>query len=342
MSYPLITVIGSLNADLISRTSRIPVPGETLTSKSFSTGSGGKGANQAVACGRLSRSKATPRSTRGEVRVSMIGCVGNDSYGDLLIDNLLDSGVNTKDVHKIAGNEKTTGTAIIIVEEDTGENRILINPGVNALMKPGLFTSFGPNTSLGTYLPTLIVLQLEIPVDTVVQVIRDARERGVDVLLNPAPAVELPKEIYQNLAHLIMNETEAATLSKSMADETPNPNHQDLCERFHGLGVRNVIITLGSKGVYYSYRVPEGGRGEGGHIPAAKVEKVVDTTAAGDTFVGAYAVAAAKGASVVGAVEWANKCAAKTVEREGAQDAIPWLDEVEPMPESVESSRFRR
>ena len=185
----------------------------------------------------------------------------------------------------------------------------------------------------------------------------------MDVLLNPAPAVSnLPRDIYKGLKHLIMNESEAAILSSSLSDEGPasdkkgemgkegrratefNDDMQDLCEMFHALGVVNVIVTLGAKGVYYSSRTkgldPASGTNVGcGYIPAAKVGKVVDTTAAGDTFVGAYAVAVVGGRRVEGgkdggennvekAIRWANQAAAKTVEREGSMGSIPWTDEV--------------
>ncbi|KAL8770453.1 MAG: hypothetical protein Q9209_003879 [Squamulea sp. 1 TL-2023] len=331
---PHIQVIGSLNIDLITRTSRLPEPGETLSANSFNYSSGGKGANQAVACARLSRSKLN--HDEASVDVEMNGAVGDDFFGNYLLESLRESGVGVERVRKVEG--ERTGTAVVLVEEESGENRILITAGANALVTPPKLDSLDQAREL----PDLIVLQLEVPVSTVVEIVKDARRRGIDVLLNPAPAVELPKVVFEGLGHLVMNQGEVEVLSRSIdhmdkdgvedeGDNSRKRNMQDTCERFHALGVTNVIITLGSNGVYYSFRKDAEGWGEGRHVPAAKVEKVVDTTAAGDTFVGAYAVAIVRGASTVDAVKWANKAAAKTVEREGAQDAIPWEHEVEPL-----------
>ena len=355
-----IQIIGSLNIDLITRTPRHPNPGETLTATSFTYGPGGKGANQAVACARLSRSKnnqqqqqqqqqqAAPPSTSSlstpNIHIDMIGAVGNDFFGHHLLDELKANGVDTTRVQQTDGEK--TGTAVVIVEEDSGENRILITPGANAsvVSPPSLFlpSSSSSSSSSMTSLPDLIILQLEIPLATVVNIIATARESCIDVLLNPAPAVgDLPRDVYKGLKHLIMNETEAGLLMGALGSETAEAeeekgspkNAQDICERFHALGVTNVIITLGAKGVYYSFRNEAEGWGEGGHVPAAEVETVVDTTAAGDAFVGAYAVAVVgHGAGVAEAMRWANRVGARTVEKEGAMGAIPWGDEVGGLP----------
>ncbi|KAI4239735.1 MAG: hypothetical protein L6R40_005480 [Gallowayella cf. fulva] len=323
MVVPQISVIGSLNIDLITRTSRMPQAGETLTANSFTYGSGGKGANQAVACARLSRSKNAP-STPLTADVTMTGCVGDDFFGNFLIQNLQNSGVQTSNVRRIE-NQKT-GTAVIIVEEATGENRILITPGANDSVPAD------PVPVLGDIRADLLVLQLEIPLATVLSLITYAKKKGgIAVLLNPAPAVDLPLDIYKHLDHLIMNETEATMLSGWDATDkgpTIQSNIQPVCDKFHEMGVKNVIITLGANGVHYSTNNDDNSQRRSHHVPGVKVAKVVDTTAAGDTFVGAYAVAVVNGVGVAEAVEWANKAAAKTVEREGAQGAIPWLDEV--------------
>lgn len=350
MSIPTITVIGSLNTDLITRTDRFPNPGETLTANSFSTGSGGKGANQAVACARLSRSKPGPSAAsrassnslassnpsktipfhqigaKPSVHVCMIGAVGDDEFGNRLKDGLESNGIHTTDVRVIEG--ETTGTAVIIVEEATGENSILITPGANAHVVPSTL----PDSLFTPPLPSLIILQLEIPIPTVIHIIRTAQQKGMPVLLNPAPAVELPAEVYAGLEHLVLNQTEAQTLAAGMKGSSTGDDDDgrlnDICTHFHTLGVQNVILTLGGEGVYWrsssSSIASEGGQ----HVPAAHVERVVDTTAAGDTFVGAYAVGVATGQGVGPAVRWANKAAARTVEKEGAQGAIPWRDEV--------------
>ena len=308
---PQITVIGSLNKDLVTRTTRIPAAGETLTSESFSTGSGGKGANQAVACARLSRHD---RNAKSDVRVSMIGAVGDDSFGVDLIDGLHRDNIDTTGVQTLS--HQSTGVSIIIVETETGENRILFSPGANRFFRPEQLEV------LSSSHPNLIVLQLEIPLNIVLQALRAAKENGIDVLLNPAPAMEMPDEAYPAITHLVLNETEASTLSKM-----PGNDWERVARKFQDLGVRNVIITLGGEGVFYATG------DQTGHIRAEAVE-VVDTTAAGDTFVGAYAISVVSqdpGGNYMGveeAVRRANKAAAMTVQKHGAQDAIPYMGEV--------------
>ena len=206
MTQPLITVIGSLNADLITRTLRIPSAGETLTSQSFDTGFGGKGANQATACARLSRRYDSVE--KGELRVKMVGMVGDDTFGRDIRWPMVSNGIDITDVWVKEGYK--TGVAIIIVEEDTGENRILLSPNANYAFKNTLFTAIpGPA-------PDLIVLQLEIPVETVLKILELAYEKKIQVIFNPAPAQALPKEAYNTIRHLIVNETEAAILSKGL------------------------------------------------------------------------------------------------------------------------------
>ena len=311
---PQISVIGSLNKDLVTRTSRIPSAGETLTSESFATGSGGKGANQAVACARLGKHDVR---SNGKVVVRMIGAVGDDTFGTDLIDGLHRDGINTDGVQTLS--HMKTGVSVIIVEEETGENRILFSPGANYSIEPGILDQVlvpGP--------PDLIVVQLEIHLSLVLAALELAKNHGIDVLLNPAPALELPDEAYPAVTHLIMNETEAAILSK-----IPGNDWEPVARKFHDLGVRNVIITLGSEGVFYSTR------DQTGHIAAEKV-KVVDTTAAGDTFVGAYAVSVVSQThteshnQIEDAVRKANKAAAMTVQKHGAQEAIPYNGDVPP------------
>lgn len=433
MAQPLITVIGSLNADLIIRTSRIPSAGETLTSQSFDTGFGGKGANQATACARLSRRSDGVGS--GNVDVKMVGMTGDDTFGRDIRWPMVSNGIDISDVWIKEGYK--TGVAVVIVEEAIGENRIFLSPNANYALKPAQFTTIpGP-------MPDLLVLQLEIPLETVLKILEVASDKEIPVVLNPAPAQALPKKAYKAIRHLIVNESEAAMLSESMlsgknesriprlADlpSLPNassqtstlPNSSRLpdtptlsdtsvlssdsmpselatvqseaqylersqasdvkgdssseimnvsslhilsntpaepashsetasvkadamvdsgpslpqliltAKLFHIFGVNIVIITLGARGVFISIR-----NGICFRFPAEEVD-AVDTTAAGDTFVGAYAVAIAKyktkelsANQILSAVKWANKCAAKTVEKEGAQSAIPWLDEVRP------------
>lgn len=187
----------------------------------------------------------------------------------------------------------------------------------------------------------LVVLQLEVRVETVVQVLKASRAAGVDVLLNATPVVGVPVEAFRGLAHLVVNESEAVGLSGRRREGVGEGEEEvlgeeeleEIAEGFLGWGVRCVVVTLGARGAFY-----RDCKGRRGLVPAVKVERVVDTTAAGDTFVGAYAGAVVlrkreeKGEECVdvrGAVEWAVRCAAKTVEKEGAQGAIPWAGEVE-------------
>ncbi|TVY41198.1 Ribokinase [Lachnellula subtilissima] len=240
-----ITIIGSLNTDLVTLTPRVPSGGETLTATSFSTGPGGKGANQAVACARLSRANPTAPSS---ITVRMLGSVGADEFGPEMISSLQSSLIDTSSITVAEG--QSTGVAVILVEENTGENRILLSPGANHSLLPSSFTSL---SSLGVPKPDLVILQLEIPLETVLQIIKTAKGAGVDVLLNPAPAVKLPEDVFKGLGHLIVNESEAAILtSRSVADvEAEGFDWDVVTSEFLSKGVKNVIVTLGSKGAFF-------------------------------------------------------------------------------------------
>lgn len=318
---PHIAVLGSLNIDLVSYVPHHPLPGETLTSTSFAVSPGGKGANQAVACAKLSRARTAVKD--GSATVAMVGTVGDDSYGTLLKSNLASHGVDDSCVSAPEGLK--TGVAIIIVDEPSGQNRIVLSPEANHTMRPeDISPSATFLAALGATKPDLLIMQLEIPIQTVLRALENARAEGVPVLLNPAPAVTLPDEAFRGLAHLIVNETEAAILgecAESVLDA--EEGMEKVAAGFISKGVENVIITLGGRGVYYSNRA-----GAKGLLPALKA-KVVDTTAAGDTFVGQYALEAVlPGFDIVAAVQKANRAAAKTVEKQGAQDSIPWRDEL--------------
>ncbi|KAL1586468.1 hypothetical protein WHR41_05166 [Cladosporium halotolerans] len=313
MASNSIAVIGSLNIDFITRTPRVPEAGETLTANSFSTGFGGKGANQAVACARLA-SKDT--------KVAMVGNVGDDGFGNDYFEALGKEGINADGVRKVKG--QTTGAANIVVEEETGENRIMFTKGAN-------FAFSEQKDAQWDLVPKdagVIVCQLEIPMNVVLHNLHLAHEQGKHTMFNPAPALPLPESAYKDIDTLIMNESEAHILSRSQstekaADLTPLLSH------FLKLGVREaVIITLGGAGVMYATA-----SGKQGKVAAKKVQ-VVDTTAAGDTFLGAYAAKRAQHISGDGdfayeaALEFATMAAGKTVERMGAMAAIPRLDEL--------------
>ncbi|KAK7397586.1 putative ribokinase [Neonectria punicea] len=314
---PRITILGSLNMDLVSYVPHHPLPGETLTANHFTTSPGGKGANQAVACGKLSR--ASDLSHPSAV-VSMVGAVGADTYGTLLQESLRSYGVAVNAV--VAREGLKTGIAIIVVDEPSGQNRIILSPEANHSLRPEEFETLpGPR-------PDLLIMQLEIPFDTVMRALKAAKTAGVPVLLNPAPAQELPADAYNGLAHLVVNETEAAILAGcSESDLDDLTGLVRVGSVFIERGVSNVIITLGGRGVYFANKA-----GKSALLPATKTS-VVDTTAAGDTFVGSYALAAVAAKDgdfdIEGAVAAANKAAALTVARKGAQVSIPWKDELE-------------
>ncbi|KAI0966850.1 Ribokinase-like protein [Xylaria arbuscula] len=317
---PLITVLGSLNIDLVSYVSHHPLPGETMTSTSFAVSPGGKGANQAVACAKLSRSHTTSSSSTETAHIRMLGAVGADSYGSLLTSNLSSHGVDVSGV--TSSPSLKTGIAIIVVDEPTGQNRIILSPEANHSLQPSDFAE------LPAPKPDLLIMQLEIPLPTVLAALRAARDASVPVLLNPAPAQPLPEDAYAGLAHLVVNETEAAVLGGvSEAELESEAGLESVSQKFVDLGVQNVIITLGGRGVFYRSAAADANKK--GLVPAEKA-KVVDTTAAGDTFVGQYALDVVGGSEfdIEAAVRKANRAAAKTVEKLGAQDSIPWRDEL--------------
>ncbi|KAF4587321.1 ribokinase [Ophiocordyceps camponoti-floridani] len=268
---PSITVLGSLNADIVPYVPHHPHPGETITATCLARGPGGKGANQAVACARL----ADPCSP---VHVAMVGAVGDDADGRMLLSSLRESSVDTSAVRSCEGSQ--TGVAVVIVDEMDKQNRIIVSPEANH--------ELGPGHVLGLEADLLLV-QLEIRLETVLAAIRASTS---PVLLNAAPAPEpLPRDIYPHITHLIVNESEAATLATSndgslLSDEA---GLRLVTQRFQDWGVANVVITLGERGVFYA-----AAGGEAALIPAEEVD-VVDTTAAGDTFVGAYALAVVGG-----------------------------------------------
>lgn len=302
--------------------------------------------------------------------MSMVGSVGADTYGDILLTNLSSHGVDVSSV--TAPPSLKTGIAIIIVDEPTGQNRIVLSPEANHLgmapkdfttmIAPRVFSSSSSGGERGTEKKKkkgeavdLLIMQLEVPLDTVLLALARAKQDGVPVLLNPAPAVRLPDEVYAGLAHLVVNETEASILSGLPVEKLDTREGcAEVAGWFVAKGVEVVIITLGGRGVYFKKKSTATGQhgggaggggeeeeGEEGLLPAEKVKEVVDTTAAGDTFVGQYALGIVgaigavwdgkckpKGLGVEEAVRLANKAAARTVERKGAQDSIPWRDEL--------------
>ena len=296
-----VVVVGSLNMDLVTRASRLPRAGETLIGQSFSTVPGGKGANQAVASARLGAD------------VSMIGCVGTDAYGIQLRDALLVEGIDCRAVSTVEG---SSGVALIVVD-DTSQNAIVIVAGSNGELTPASLQAF--DTVLQA--ANVIVCQLEVPMATVGYALKRGRELGKTVILNPAPAsAPLPAEWYASIDYLIPNESEAGALSGVTVDSLDSARLA--ATRLIQAGAGKVIITLGPQGVLFS----DGLVFE--HLVAPKV-KAVDTTAAGDTFVGGFAAALANGESEAEAIRFGQVAAALSVTRAGAQPSIPTLHDVQ-------------
>jgi ribokinase len=300
MSY--ILVIGSLNMDLVVKTERIPAAGETVKGISFSTIPGGKGANQAVAARRL-----------GRMPVKLAGAIGADAFGAALKTALVEAGVDVDHVAEKSG--MSTGTATIVVDQ-AGDNRIIIVPGANGQVLPGDVDRL-EQVIAGA---AILLLQFEIPLETIEQAVRTARRFSVPVMLNPAPAAPIPDPLLGGVRYLIVNETEAALLSgRSVTDpETAFPAAETLRAR----GPEYVVVTLGDRGALVV------GAGTHFHHPARPVP-VVDTTAAGDSFVGALAVGCAEGLEVEAAVPIAVAAGTLAVTRFGAQPSIPTREEVE-------------
>jgi ribokinase len=294
---PEIAVVGSLNLDLVVRVPHHPAPGETVLGGDSVRNPGGKGANQAVAAARLGR------------RVAMVGRVGDDEPGRVLLASLDREGVDRSRVAVSEG--APTGIALIAVDEQ-GENSIVVSPGANARVNADDVAA--TKDALGRAAVTL--LQLEVPVEAVAAA---ARASSGTVILNPAPAGELPKEMIRAVDVLVPNRIELAMLCSSAVPESVEETI-DLARRIEGPGA--VVVTLGDQGALMV-------KGETwAHIPTVKVDPV-DTTAAGDAFCGALADAMVRGESLEGAVRWAVRAAALTCTRLGAQISLPSRVEVE-------------
>lgn len=351
-----VAVVGSVNMDLVVNTPRMPKLGETIIGHGFMTAPGGKGANQACAAARLG----------GEVR--MLARVGDDAFGRQLREHLEDSGVITDDVKTVP--DTPSGTATIVVHQ--GDNFIVIDPGANHRLTPADVQAFAERIAEAD----VVLVQLEVPLETVEETVRVSKAAGTPVVLNPAPAAELSAETLAGLTWLTPNEGEAAMLAAtepaagdtqaagggagraggghapadstsgraggghaaadshqaaagasaaadSGADNAGIPDLERTLAALKRLGVANICITLGAQGVAFS-------DGDGGItlLPAEKVTPI-DTTAAGDVFNGAFAVALTEGRPVTDAIAFAQRASAISVTRPGAGPSIPTRDEVE-------------
>ncbi|WP_324788993.1 ribokinase [Streptomyces sp. H51] len=289
-----VAVLGSTNMDLVAYVARAPARGETVAGREFRTVPGGKGANQAVAAARAGGS------------VSMIGAVGADAFGDRLRAALEESGVDTGPLRTVDG---PSGTAHIVVD-DEGGNAIVVVPGANAAV-----TALTPGDEAVIAGADSLLLQLETPLEGVLAAAETARGHGVRTVLTPAPARPLPAGLLAATDLLVPNEHEAAALT---GRTDPHAAADALLEQ-----VPEVVITLGSAGSLYASRTA--GRFT---VPAPRVT-AVDSTGAGDTFVGALAVALGEGRPMPEALAWASCAAALSVQRSGASTAMPYRTEID-------------
>lgn len=294
-----IIVIGSLNMDLVINAPRMPVIGESIIGGGFITAPGGKGANQAVAAARLGG------------QVTMVGCLGNDVFGSSLLKNLKDNNINIENVKILEG--VSTGIAVIVLV--SGDNFIVVDPGANAMLTPEHIESLDEQIGRSD----IMLVQLEIPIETVERAITMAKRHGVKVLLNPAPARSLPDSLLSKVDIFTPNESECGIVTGIQAESVDSASMA--VKYLLGKGIPQVVITMGAKGVVYN---------KGSNIihkPAYRVN-VVDTTAAGDSFSGALSVALSQGKGIDEAVDFASAVGALTVTKKGAQPSLPTLEEV--------------
>jgi ribokinase len=295
-----IVVFGSINMDLVARTPRLPIPGETLTGSSFQTIPGGKGANQAVACARLG------------AETTMVGRVGGDVFGKKLKDELAKAGVNHQNV--VGDPDISSGVALIAVE-DSAENFIIVIPGANGQIE---------NQDLQRLEQVLtrskvLLLQLEIPMEMVVAAARLAKEKNLMVVLDPAPAQTLPKEIYPFLDIITPNETETEMLVGFPIKTTEDVSRA--AQILKAQGVPNVIIKMGSRGAFAFINDQE-------IFYKPFSVTAVDTVAAGDAFNGALAVALGENLPLEDAIRWGMAGGALSVTKAGAQPSMAERNEL--------------
>lgn len=302
MTHPRVMVVGSSNTDLVVRTARLPTPGETVLGEDVVRVGGGKGANQAVAAARLG------------ARVTLVARLGRDVFGDAMAAALVDEGI--ADAHLHRDSRRPSGVALIVVDQ-AGENLIAVAPGANEGLSPADVEAASAALSAAG----VLLLQLEVPLDSVERAAEMAAAVDVPVILDPAPAPDdLSRTLLSRVWLLTPNASEAARLSgvgvKSVEDAAR------AAQRLHRRGVVRVCITLGAAGCLLS--TPEGVEA----VPAPRVE-AVDATAAGDAFNGALGVFVAAGLPLRQAVARANRAAALSVTRLGAQPALPRLEELD-------------
>ena len=294
----MIYVVGSLNMDIAATLNAFPQAGETVAAQSVLVNPGGKGANQAAAIAKLG----------GDC--TMIGKVGNDAYGAMLRDNLSSYGVHTENVSQIQGG---SGVALIWVHE--GNNRIVLDPGANAALTCANVDAGLANAKAGD----ILMAQLEVPQDVLAHALRVGKRKDMITILNPAPAVPLTHETYENSEIITPNETETELLTGIRPDCEVNVTLA--VKKFREMGAQNIVITLGEAGSAVAV-------GKEITLVPAYTVRAVDTTAAGDTFVGTLAVRLSQGENLIDAARFAAAASALKVTRKGAAAAIPTLEEV--------------
>lgn len=310
-----IVVVGSMNMDLVIRSPRIPKPGETIVGGDLVTVPGGKGANQAVAASRLG------------AQVAMVGRVGQDDFGQKLLNNLTTNGVDCRAVIQDPG--VATGVALIMVD-DAGENSIVVSLGANMRLSPDNVEAAEPIIAAAQ----VLLLQLESPLESVIRAAQLARAHGLRVILNPAPAQPAPKALIELVDVLVPNQHEAAMMSGM----TPvnEPYQAAVAARaLQAMGIDQVVITLGERGALLA-------SGRSATLFPAFPITAVDTTAAGDAFVAGLSVALAEGKPLEEAVWWGNAAGALAATQLGAQTSLPTRERLEAMLASTERPRLRR
>lgn len=291
-----IVVVGSMNMDLVVETDNVPQKGETVLGNDFHQIPGGKGANQAMAAGKLG----------GEV--NFIGACGKDNFGDTLLSNLKKGGVNVENIHRV---EKNTGIASITIEKD-GDNRIIVIPGANHSLTPKIITNhidIIKNASV-------LLLQLEIPINTMEKTVKLADKYNTTIILDPAPAQKLNSDIYNKIDYLLPNQGE---LKKLLNDSSLTLDNK--INKLLKMGVKNIVLTKGEDGINVYNK-------NDSKFYSTLDVKAVDTTAAGDAFAGALAYGLQKNFDENKIYKFANKVAAISVTKIGAQSSLPTMKEV--------------
>ena len=291
----MITVVGSVNMDLVVSVNEIPRPGETVLGKSLLQNPGGKGANQAVAAARLGS------------KVTFIGCIGDDIFGEALKNNMEVNGIDTTPIRTVAG--CNSGIALIQVD-DKGQNNIVVVPGSNyKLTREDIDNNYEVLQK-----SDIVILQLEVPLEIVEYTFEQAKRAGCITILNPAPACELPKKLLEYVDILIPNEHELQRITNE--DCSTLQGIEKAARRLQQSGVKKLLVTMGEKGVLYL------DQNESEIYPANKVD-VVDTTAAGDSFLGGFTSSYERHRDIAAAIKYGQLTAAYTIQRHGAQQSLP-------------------